>query len=39
MKKIISASGNRINHVHAKDIRENILKKVDKSKDSFLDCV
>ena len=38
-EKIISAFGNRINHVHAKDIRENILKKVDKTKDSFLDCV
>ena len=38
-KNILSKFGDRINHVHTKDIRLNILKKINKSKDSFLNCV
>ncbi len=37
--KIISNYGDRINHIHTKDIRKDVFKNVDKSKDSFLDCV
>ncbi len=36
---VIERYGHRINHVHAKDIRPDVLKEVDRSKDSFLDCV
>ncbi len=36
---VIERYGHRINHVHAKDIRSDILKTVDREKDSFLDCV
>lgn len=35
----IERYGNRVNHVHAKDIRPQILDSVDPAKDSFLDCV
>jgi len=35
----IERYGNRVNHVHAKDIRPEVLDSVDRSKDSFLDCV
>ena len=38
-KNILSKFGDRINHVHTKDIRLNILKTINKSKDSFLNCV
>jgi inosose dehydratase len=31
--------GKRINHVHAKDIREKVLKKIDPARTSFLDAV
>ena len=31
--------GGRINHVHAKDIREDVLRRIDFNKDSFLDAV
>ncbi len=37
--EVIERHGDRINHVHAKDIRENVLRTVDREKDSFLDCV
>jgi inosose dehydratase len=36
---VINRHGHRINHVHAKDIRKNILERVDRTTDSFLDCV
>ncbi len=36
---VIGRYGHRINHVHAKDIRADILKTVNLEKDSFLDCV
>ena len=36
---VIERYGHRVNHVHAKDIRMDVLNSVDKSKDSFLDCV
>lgn len=36
---VISKYGSRINHVHAKDIRPNILKTTDRNMHSFLDCV
>jgi inosose dehydratase len=36
---VISKYGSRINHVHTKDIRPDILASVDKNTDSFLDCV
>ncbi len=36
---VIERYGHRINHVHAKDIRPQVLNSVDKGKDSFLDCV
>ena len=38
-KNLISKFGKRINHVHTKDIRKNILDTISKEKDSFLDCV
>jgi inosose dehydratase len=31
--------GKRINHVHAKDIRERVLKRIDPARTSFLDAV
>ncbi|NKB77485.1 MAG: myo-inosose-2 dehydratase [Gammaproteobacteria bacterium] len=37
--QVIEKYGHRVNHVHAKDIRADILKTVDKEHDSFLDCV
>ena len=37
--RVIEKYGHRINHFHAKDIRADILKTVDREKDSFLDCV
>jgi inosose dehydratase len=36
---VIERYGHRVNHVHAKDIRADVLKTVDREKDSFLDCV
>ena len=36
---IIEKYGTRINHVHTKDIRENILNSLDREAESFLDCV
>lgn len=36
---VIDRYGHRINHVHAKDIRADVLKAVNREKDSFLDCV
>ena len=36
---VISKHGARINHLHTKDIRADILKGVDPGHDSFLDCV
>ena len=36
---VIERYGHRINHVHAKDIRAEVLKAVDREQDSFLDCV
>ncbi len=37
--RVIERHGHRINHVHAKDIRADILETVDRNNDSFLDCV
>ena len=36
---VVDRYGHRINHVHTKDIRADILTTIDRSKDSFLDCV
>ncbi len=36
---VVERHGHRINHVHTKDIRADILKTVNKKTDSFLDCV
>lgn len=36
---VIERHGHRVNHVHAKDIRSEVLEAVDREKDSFLDCV
>ncbi len=36
---VIERYGHRINHVHAKDIRSEVLETVDRDRDSFLDCV
>jgi inosose dehydratase len=36
---VIERHGHRVNHVHAKDVRPEVLKGVDREKDSFLDCV
>ena len=36
---VIDKYGERINHVHTKDIRADVLATVDRAKDSFLDCV
>lgn len=36
---VISKYGKRINHVHTKDIRPDILSQVNKDSQSFLDCV
>ena len=37
--RVINNYGHRIVHFHAKDIRADVLKKVDRINDSFLDCV
>lgn len=37
--RVIENYGHRIVHFHAKDIRQDILTTVDRSKDSFLDCI
>jgi len=37
--RVIENYGHRIVHFHAKDIREDILKTVDRFNESFLDCV
>ena len=36
---VITKHGPRINHVHTKDIRTNVLASIDKQSRSFLDCV
>lgn len=36
---VVNKYGHRINHVHTKDIRADVMASVDPSKDSFLDCV
>jgi len=36
---VIGRYGHRVNHVHAKDIRPEVLKSIDREQDSFLDCV
>ena len=36
---VIAKHGARINHVHTKDIRSDILPTIDRDRDSFLDCV
>ncbi len=36
---VIERYGPRINHVHAKDVRADVLDGVDRERDSFLDCV
>ncbi len=37
--RVIRNHGARINHFHAKDVREKVLVGVDSKRDSFLDCV
>ena len=37
--EVIEQYGQRINHVHAKDIRADVLAGVRREQDSFLDCV
>lgn len=37
--RVIENYGERIVHFHAKDIRSDVLKNVDRDNDSFLDCV
>ena len=37
--RVIEHHGRRIKHVHAKDIREDVLSGVDRERMSFLDCV
>ena len=37
--RVIKNHGQRINHVHTKDIRADVLAAVNKDKHSFLDCV
>ena len=37
--RVIKNHGHRINHVHTKDIRADVLAAVDKDRHSFLDCV
>ena len=39
VQAVIERHGHRINHVHTKDIRKDIMQTVDRSRDSFLDCV
>ena len=36
---VIEKYGKRINHVHTKDIRKDILNSLDREAESFLDCV
>jgi len=36
---VIEKYGKRINHVHTKDIRKDILQSLDRQAESFLDCV
>ncbi len=36
---VIERYGHRVNHVHAKDVRSEVLQTIDREKDSFLDCV
>ena len=36
---VITKHGPRINHVHTKDIRKDVLASIDKQSCSFLDCV
>ncbi len=36
---IIEKYGNRISHVHAKDVRLQVINKLDRDKESFLDAV
>ena len=36
---VISKYGQRINHVHTKDIRADVLASIDRDSESFLDCV
>ena len=39
VSRVISKHGERINHVHTKDIRKSILDSLDRANESFLDCV
>ncbi len=39
ISSVISNHGNRINHVHTKDIRRQVMNSINQQKDSFLDCV
>lgn len=36
---VIAKHGHRINHVHTKDIRQDVLAGLDRENQSFLDCV
>jgi len=36
---VIERYGHRVNHVHAKDVRAEVLATIDREKESFLDCV
>jgi inosose dehydratase len=37
--QVLKKHGARINHVHTKDVREEVLSSLDRNKDSFLDAV
>ncbi len=37
--EVIDQYGQRINHVHAKDVRADVLAGMERHRDSFLDCV
>lgn len=37
--RVLDKHGRRINHVHAKDVRANVLATLDRTKESFLDAV
>ena len=39
ISSVISNHGNRINHVHTKDVRRQVMNSINHQKDSFLDCV
>jgi inosose dehydratase len=39
LQSVLRKHGNRINHVHAKDIRGSVVERLDRNAESFLDAV